>query len=194
MQTHTIHHSSRSTPDYGSHSAYPSPRSTVNPRPKPAPTRSPPTHQLHHLRRLWMGLHRHGLLQRIPGTVRPHQSPRLSRHSHRSHWHRLETARHNHHHPQQWCPSWLPTSPHGTRSNHRRTCSTQMVSSPTTRDVIYSDCKSITDVINSATPQLSKFPAKLPFLQAILHHLQALKPQGVTLDWTKAHPEQRSHV
>ena len=59
-------------------------------------------------------------------------------------------------------------------------------------DTIYSDCKSITNVINSATPQLSKFPAKLPFLQAILHHLQALKHQGVTLDWTKAHPEQRN--
>ena len=59
-------------------------------------------------------------------------------------------------------------------------------------DTIYSDCKSITDVINSATPQLSKFPAKLPFLQAILHHLQALKQQGVKLDWTKAHPEQRT--
>ena len=53
---------------------------------------------------------------------------------------------------------------------------------PQEGDTIYSDCKSITDVINSATPQLSKFPAKLPFLQAILHHLQALKQQGVTLD------------
>ena len=53
---------------------------------------------------------------------------------------------------------------------------------PQQDDTIYSDCKSITDVINSATPQLSKFPAKLPFLQAILHHLQALKQQGVTLD------------
>ena len=30
---------------------------------------------------------------------------------------------------------------------------------PQQGDVIYSDCKSITDVINSATPQLSKFPA-----------------------------------
>ena len=63
---------------------------------------------------------------------------------------------------------------------------------PQQGDTIYSDCKSITDVINSATPQLSKFPAKPPFLQAILHHLQALKQQGVTLDWTKAHPEQRT--
>ena len=53
---------------------------------------------------------------------------------------------------------------------------------PQQGDTIYSDCKSITDVINSATPQLSKFPAKLPFLQAILHHLPALKQQGVTLD------------
>ena len=63
---------------------------------------------------------------------------------------------------------------------------------PQQGDTIYSDCRSITDVINSATPQLSKFPAKLPFLQAILHHLQALKQQGVSLDWTKAHPEQRT--
>ena len=53
---------------------------------------------------------------------------------------------------------------------------------PQQGDTIYSDCKSITDVINSATPQLSKFPAKLPFLHAIIHHLQVLKPQGVTLD------------
>ena len=34
---------------------------------------------------------------------------------------------------------------------------------PQQGDTIYSDCKSITNVINSATPQLSKFPAKLPF-------------------------------
>ena len=53
---------------------------------------------------------------------------------------------------------------------------------PQQGDTIYSDCKSITDVINSATPQLSQFPAKLPFLQAIIHHLQALNSQGVTLD------------
>ena len=60
-------------------------------------------------------------------------------------------------------------------------------------DVIYSDCKSITDVIkSSAPPLLSKHPAKLPFLQAALHHLNALCPQGVTLDWTKSHPERRS--
>ena len=63
---------------------------------------------------------------------------------------------------------------------------------PQQGDTIYSGCKSITDVINSAAPQLSKFPVKLPFLQAILHHLQALKSQGATLDWTKAHPEQRT--
>ena len=48
-------------------------------------------------------------------------------------------------------------------------------------DTIYSDCRSITDVINGITPKLSKFPAKLPFLQAVLHHLNALKPQGVSL-------------
>jgi hypothetical protein len=65
---------------------------------------------------------------------------------------------------------------------------------PQQGDKIYSDCKSITDVINSTTPPLSKFPAKLPFLQAILHHLQALKTQGATLDWTKAHPEQRTTI
>ena len=61
-------------------------------------------------------------------------------------------------------------------------------------DTIYSDCKSITNVINSAAPQLSKFPAKLPSLQATLHHLQALKQQKVPLDWTKAHPEQRTTI
>jgi len=65
---------------------------------------------------------------------------------------------------------------------------------PQQGDTIYSDCKSITDVINSTTPPLSKFPAKLPFLQAVLHHLHALKPQGVILDWTKAHPEQRTTI
>ena len=35
---------------------------------------------------------------------------------------------------------------------------------PQQGDTIYSDCKSLTDVLNSATPQLSKFPAELPFL------------------------------
>ena len=54
---------------------------------------------------------------------------------------------------------------------------------PQQGDTIYSECKSITDVINSAAPPLSKFPAKLPFLQAIIHHLQALKSQGDT--WTE---------
>ena len=58
-------------------------------------------------------------------------------------------------------------------------------------DTIYSDCKSLTDVLKSSAPPLSKHPAKLPFLQAVLHHLQALRPQGVTLDWTKSHPERR---
>jgi hypothetical protein len=60
--------------------------------------------------------------------------------------------------------------------------------------IIYSDCKSITDVINSTAPQLSKFPAKLTLLQATLHHLHAVKTQGVTLDWTKAHPEQHTNI
>jgi hypothetical protein len=59
-------------------------------------------------------------------------------------------------------------------------------------DTIYTDCRSITDVINGTTPKLSKFPAKIPFLQGVLHHLKALKPQGVTLQWTKAHPETRT--
>jgi hypothetical protein len=63
---------------------------------------------------------------------------------------------------------------------------------PQQGDIIYSDCKSITDVIKSPAPPLSKHPAKLPFLQAVLHHLNALRPQGVTLDWTKSHPERRS--
>ena len=62
---------------------------------------------------------------------------------------------------------------------------------PQQGDIIYSDCKSLTDVLKSAAPPLSKHPAKLPFLQAVLHHLQALRPQGVTLDWTKSHPERR---
>ena len=62
---------------------------------------------------------------------------------------------------------------------------------PQQNDTIYSDCRSITDVINGIAPKLSKFPAKLPFLQAVLHHLNALKPQGVSLQWTKAHPETR---
>ena len=63
---------------------------------------------------------------------------------------------------------------------------------PQQNDTIYTDCRSITDVINGTTPKLSKFPAKIPFLQAVLHHLKALKPQGVTLQWTKAHPETRT--
>ena len=62
---------------------------------------------------------------------------------------------------------------------------------PQQNDTIYSDCRSITEVINGVTPKLSKFPAKLPFLQAVLHHLNALKAQGVSLQWTKAHPETR---
>ena len=53
---------------------------------------------------------------------------------------------------------------------------------PQQGDTIYSDCKSITDVLKSSAPPLSKHPTKLPFLQAVLHHLQALRPQGVTLD------------
>ena len=53
---------------------------------------------------------------------------------------------------------------------------------PQQGDIIYSDCKSITDVIKSPAPSLLKHPAKLPFLQAVLHHLKALRPQGVTLD------------
>ena len=63
---------------------------------------------------------------------------------------------------------------------------------PQQGDIIYSDCKSITDVIKSTIPPLSKHPAKLPFLQAVLHHLKALSPQGVTIDWTKSHPERRT--
>jgi hypothetical protein len=63
---------------------------------------------------------------------------------------------------------------------------------PQQDDVIYSDCKSITDVLKSEVPPLSKHPAKLPFLQAALHHLKALRPQEVTIDWTKSHPERRS--
>jgi hypothetical protein len=59
-------------------------------------------------------------------------------------------------------------------------------------DIVYSDCKSITDVIKSTVPRLSKHPAKLPFLQAVLQHLTALRPQGTTIDWTKSHPERRS--
>ena len=62
---------------------------------------------------------------------------------------------------------------------------------PQQGDTIYSDCKSLTDVLKSSAPPLSKHPAKLPFLQAVLHHLQALRPQRVTLDWTKSHPERR---
>ena len=53
---------------------------------------------------------------------------------------------------------------------------------PQQGDIIYSDCKSLTDVIKSSAPPLSKHPAKLPFLQAVLHHLKALHPQGITLD------------
>ena len=63
---------------------------------------------------------------------------------------------------------------------------------PQQGDVIYSDCKSIMDVIKSTVLPLSKHPAKLPFLQAVLHHLKALRPQGVTIDWTKSHSERRS--
>ena len=65
---------------------------------------------------------------------------------------------------------------------------------PQQGDTIYSDCKSLTDVLKSSAPPLSKHPAKLPFLQAVLHHLhhlQALRSQGVALDWTKSHPEQQ---
>ena len=50
---------------------------------------------------------------------------------------------------------------------------------PQQGDTIYSDCKSL--VLKSSAPPLSKHPAKLPFLQAVLHHLQALRPQGVPL-------------
>jgi hypothetical protein len=64
-----------------------------------------------------------------------------------------------------------------------------MATSPQQDDIIYSDCKSITDVIKSTAPPLSKHPTKLPFLQAALHHLTALRPQGVTINWTKSHPE-----
>ena len=35
---------------------------------------------------------------------------------------------------------------------------------PQQGDIIYSDCKSITDVIKSPAPPLLKHPAKLPFL------------------------------
>ena len=59
-------------------------------------------------------------------------------------------------------------------------------------DIVYSDCKSITDVIKSTVPRLSKHPAKLPFLQAVLQHLTALRPQGTTIDWTESHLERRS--
>ena len=41
---------------------------------------------------------------------------------------------------------------------------------PQQGDIVYSDCKSITDVLKSIVPRLSKHPAKLPFLQAVLHH------------------------
>ena len=54
--------------------------------------------------------------------------------------------------------------------------------SPQQGDIVYSDCKSITDVIKSTVPRLSKHPAKLPFLQAVLQHLTALRPQGTTID------------
>ena len=47
---------------------------------------------------------------------------------------------------------------------------------PQQGDIIYSDCKSITDVITSSAPSPSKHPAKLPFLQAALHHLKTLHP------------------
>ena len=47
---------------------------------------------------------------------------------------------------------------------------------PQQDDIIYSDCKSITDVLQSIAPPLSKHPAKLPFLQAALHHIKALRP------------------
>jgi hypothetical protein len=48
------------------------------------------------------------------------------------------------------------------------------------------------DIIKSAVLPLSKHPAKVLFLQAVLHNLKALRPQGVTLNWTKSHPERRS--
>jgi hypothetical protein len=67
-----------------------------------------------------------------------------------------------------------------------------MTSTTTAKDIIYSDCRSITDVINGVILKLFKFLAKLPFLQAVLHHLKALKPQSVLLQWTKAHPETRT--
>jgi hypothetical protein len=51
----------------------------------------------------------------------------------------------------------------------------------------------LTEVLTSLEPALSEFPVRLPFLQAVLHHLQAFHPQGVRLDWTKAHPEQRTN-
>ena len=51
-------------------------------------------------------------------------------------------------------------------------------------DTIYSDCKTITDVINSSPYELSEIAAKLPFLQATLNYLRAKKTQRVTLDWT----------
>ena len=103
------------------------------------------------------------------------------------------------HHPshaQQWHSSWLPTSPHGTHSNYHWTSSTQMEPSPATgrHNLLGLQINHRYDIINCATPPLSKFPAKLPFLQATLHHLHALRPQGVTLDWTKSHPEQRTNI
>ena len=46
-------------------------------------------------------------------------------------------------------------------------------------------------MFKSPAPPLLKHTAKLPFLQAVLHHLHALRPQAVTLNWTKSHPERR---
>jgi hypothetical protein len=65
---------------------------------------------------------------------------------------------------------------------------------PSQQQTLYSDCKSITDFINSSIAEVSKFPANLPFPQATHHHLQALRSQGVTLDWTKSHPKQRTSI
>ena len=47
---------------------------------------------------------------------------------------------------------------------------------PQQGDIIYSDSKSLADVIKSSAPPLSKHPAELPFLHAVLHHLKALRP------------------
>ena len=52
---------------------------------------------------------------------------------------------------------------------------------PQQGDTIYSDCKSLTDVLTSSASPLSKHPAKPTFLQAVLQHFQAPAPRGSPL-------------